>query len=188
MTGLPNQTAASWRETVDRTLLLRPDLVRIAPTLTLRDTPLERLYRRGAYTPQPLEEAIEQCAFAYARFHRAGIAIARVGLAISDENGDGLDKVVAGPWHPALRQEVESRLAFRALTTAWQATPCATATVNPRDESIVFGQKRRNIEAWTERLGVAPTIKRDHTVRRHTFRLENGETKSLFTADGGAHE
>ncbi|HOL93372.1 MAG TPA: radical SAM protein [bacterium] len=180
MCGLPGQTESSWRETVDQAAGLRPDLVRIAPTLVLRDTPLEQLFRRGAYTPLSLEEAIEQCGYGYQVFHRQGIAIARVGLALSDSRGDGADKVVAGPWHPALRHEVESRLAGRAIETVLGQTGARTLIVNPRDLSIVQGPRRANLTAWRGRLNAEVQIHPDERIVRHTFTVPAGGWYSLF--------
>jgi len=180
MCGLPGQTERSWRQTVDQAVSLRPDLVRIAPTLVLKDTPLERLYRRGAYTPLSLDEAIEQCAYGYQAFHRRGIVIARVGLALSDSQGDGADKAVAGPWHPALRHEVESRLACQAIGTVLKQTGARTITVNPRDISIVLGPRRLNLEAWRIRLNTEVQIDRSEEAARHTFRVPPEGWYSLF--------
>ncbi|MFB3786243.1 MAG: elongator complex protein 3 [bacterium] len=180
MCGLPGQTEQSWRETVDRAVDLRPDLVRIAPTLVLKDTPLERWYRRGAYPPLSLDEAIEQCGYGYQVFHRRGITIARVGLALSDGRGDGSDKVVAGPWHPALRHEVESRLARRAIETVLWQTGARAIAVNPRDISIVLGPRRVNLESWRTRLSAEVQIHRCEQAARHTFTVPPGGWYSLF--------
>lgn len=180
MTGLPKQDTASWRGTVAETLAIRPELVRIAPTLVLKQTPLEALYRRGAYQPQLLEDAVEQCAFAYARFHRAGIRIARVGLALSDADGCGEDKLVAGPWHPSLRHEVESRLAFECIESALEQSIDRTIHVNPKDISIAQGSKRRNLLRLRERFGDAIALIQDDCVTRHRFRIGHGHEQPLF--------
>lgn len=180
MTGLPGQNDASWRETVSRTAAIKPDLARIAPTLVLRGTPLEALFQRGRYTPQPLEEAIQQCAHGYARLRRAGVAIARVGLALSDERGDGSDKIVAGPWHPALRHEVESRLARQVIGQALLRARTSRACVNPKDYSIAIGSKKSNLAAWRESLSREVVIERGEEIPRHHFTINTGEPRPLF--------
>ena len=180
MCGLPGQSRTSWEETVEETLRLQPALVRIAPTLVLKDTPLERLYRRGRYTPLTLEEAIEQCGYAYAAFHRQGIAIARVGLALSDRNGDGADKVVAGPWHPALRHEVESRLAGETILNRLAREKSSVITVNPRDYSVTVGSGRCNVSRWEQCTGLTIRIERDAQLPRHWVRIGGRMPVPLF--------
>ena len=180
MCGLPGQSATSWQKTVRESVSMRPAMLRIAPTLVLKNTPLERLYRQGRYIPLPLEEAISQCAYAYAWFHRNGIAVARVGLALSDGNGDGADKVVAGPWHPSLRQEVESRLAGDVILSRLQQTHAVLLTVHPKDYSVVLGCGQRNLSLWETKTGRSILIERDPEQPRHTVRVGAGEPLPLF--------
>ena len=58
MTGLPGDSDAKTMKTVKRLLALKPNTMRIYPTIVLENTPLCDLYRAGKYTPQTLEEAV----------------------------------------------------------------------------------------------------------------------------------
>lgn len=178
MTGLPAQSGASWRETVSQTVELRPHLARIAPTLVIKDTPLHRLYERGAYQPQPLDEALEQCAYGYVHLRRAGTTIARLGLGVSDANGDGTDKIVAGPWGPSLRHDVEALLAQRTITRALKTYGAAPVAIHPKDYSVVVGPRKQNLAAWTQQWGRFDIL-RDPQIERHTFRIHQ-KTMPLF--------
>ena len=180
MCGLPGQTAASWEATVMDAIALQLDLVRIAPTLVLWGTPLERLYRRGRYHPLDLEEAIRQCAFACREFHRRAVPIARVGLALSDEQGEGSEKVVAGPWHPSLRHEVESVLAGETLAVALQREGESTFWIHPKDLSFVVGPRRRNLARWQAMTNRTVQIVRDDSVPRYHFRSAGKDPRPLF--------
>ncbi|MBI5560471.1 MAG: radical SAM protein [Deltaproteobacteria bacterium] len=101
MPGLPGDTEGSIVETAKKTVELRPDFVRIYPTLVIRDTPLYRMYLEKRYIPWELEDMVRVCNIIYGIFVEAGIAVARVGLRPSE----ALQRsVAAGPYHPSFRQ------------------------------------------------------------------------------------
>ena len=60
MVGMPGQSFASVRDTVEQVLRLRPAIARIYPLLVIKGTPLETIYKRGAFEPLTLSEAVEQ--------------------------------------------------------------------------------------------------------------------------------
>lgn len=182
MCGLPGQTEESFRQTVDEAVTLQPNLVRLAPTLVLKGTPLETLYRRGDYQPQTLEDAIRQCTYAYRAFYHRGIDIARVGLALSDIEGEGAHKRIAGPWHPALRHEIESRIVRQTIAERLgrEEGKKSRIFVNPKDISIVLGAGKANLFDWKEKLGWIIELKQDENQPRHTARLASGETLHLL--------
>ena len=130
---------------------LHPDTVRIYPTVVMRDTPLERWYREGRYTPPALEDAVELCArllyFFEAERH---IPVIRLGLHAGEEMQQGR---VAGPWHPAFRELCEGRLYRRAalplLAKLPQGEP-VTFLVHPAAISKAVGHKRENIRLWEQ--------------------------------------
>ncbi|MGI6455323.1 MAG: elongator complex protein 3 [bacterium] len=180
MCGLPRQNTDSWRETVDTAVTLPIDMVRIAPTLVLKGTALEQLYRRGTFQPITLEEAIQQCMYGYRKFYAQGIAIVRVGLSLSDDSGSGEDKIIAGPWHPALRHEVEARLVREKVLTVLSDRTESEIRVHPRDISIVLGEKKCNPAFWSEKLGSSLTIRQEPIVERHHFMLDHQECYCYF--------
>lgn len=180
MCGLPEQTERSWKETVQTAIELRPSFVRIAPTLVLKGTRLESMYRHNVYCPLSLDEAIQQCSYAYKRFHANGIAIARIGLALSDRYGDGSDKVTAGPWHPSLRYEIESRLAAESVLHILEKTSESTIAVNPKDISVAVGSKRKNLRRWRSALNRPVNAVQDKRLPRYWFGIGNNRRYSLF--------
>ena len=146
MAGLPGESRDSFLESVDRLVELRPDTVRIHPTLVFRDTELADLYRRGAYRPLSLDEAVDVCTEALIRFEKAGIPVVRLGLQPSTVVETSL---VAGPYHPAFRSLVEGEvflaLASRLLTSAVPSKGEAVFLVSPPDGSFFRGLNNRNI-------------------------------------------
>jgi len=61
MTGLPGDTDEKSLYTADEIIKLKPDIVRIYPTLTIKDTFLEKMYLTGKYKPQSVDEAGKFC-------------------------------------------------------------------------------------------------------------------------------
>jgi len=103
MPGLPGAGPSEALQTVEATLKLKPDFVRIYPTVVLRGTPLERMYRQGQYRPWELEEAIQVCRKIKRRFGKAGIPIIKMGLEFTSDEREG---IVAGPYHPLFHRLV----------------------------------------------------------------------------------
>lgn len=145
MTGLYGDTDEKSIETAERLIALRPHCLRIYPTLVLRGTRLETLYRAGTYQPQSLEEAVWLCARLKEMFDGANIPVIRMGLMASDHIRPDAD-VVAGPYHPAFGELVQSAVYFRALQE--QITSDAHVLVHPKTLSAFIGNNRSNIKAF----------------------------------------
>ncbi|MCX7945056.1 MAG: radical SAM protein [Deltaproteobacteria bacterium] len=103
MFGLPYSTIDDDVFSIRETIRLKPDFVRIHPTLVLKGTELEILYKSGFYKPLSLDESARIIRFALSEFSKAGIKVIRVGLH-NDENLISKDTFIAGPFHPSLRQ------------------------------------------------------------------------------------
>ncbi len=157
MAGLPGDTAEGARETARRLAALRPDTVRIYPTVVLPGTAIARWYAQGSYRPMELGEAVELCANLLGFFEGRGVRVIRLGLHSSPE----LERSrIAGPYHPAFRELCQSRLFLRRIESALGGREGEyRLLVSPRDLSAVLGQKRANVEALRERgfrLAVVP--------------------------------
>ena len=73
MTGLYQSTVEDDWNTARQIAALSPKTVRIYPTVTIRGTELENLYRRGLYRPMELEQAVEECSGLLRFFTEQGI-------------------------------------------------------------------------------------------------------------------
>ncbi|WP_422485164.1 elongator complex protein 3 [Gudongella sp. DL1XJH-153] len=113
MLGLPGDTKEKSLSTAKRILEMSPDMIRIYPTLVIRNTALERLMQEGNYKPISLNEAIEISAEILMVFKAHNIPVIRIGLQPTENIQMGRD-VVAGPFHPAFRQLVEETV-FKSL-------------------------------------------------------------------------
>ena len=178
MAGLPGDSFDGFLDSVDRTIALKPDFVRIYPALVIKSTPLEDLYARGRYSPLSLAEAVKQCRDAMVRFERAGIEVIRVGLQPTEEL-ERSGTIVAGPYHPAFRQLVESSSFLdkmrMGLAESKGNAEVAVLLVNPRDVSAAIGQKRSNVGILKREFGLKTvSILPDPKVPRGSVITENG--------------
>ncbi len=155
MTGLPGSTPDKDRATARRLIGLAPDGVRIYPTVILRDTALERLWRSGAYREHTVEEAVRLCADILPWFQAAGIPVIRLGLNPSEELSGG--EAVAGAYHPALGELVLSEVFRRRAMELLRNIPAGAEVclgVHKSRVSVMTGQKRENIRRLTEDKGL----------------------------------
>lgn len=165
MVGLPEDTKERAVRSSKLTALLKPDFVRIYPTLVIKETELLELCKQGRYHPLTIEEAVDWTKEMYQVFLTNHIPVIRIGLQPTDLIAEGKE-VIYGPFHPAFRQLVESAY-FLDLIKSKLSTqssildkhsnmmnsiadlPTANKTIlcNPRDLSQVIGHKWRNIIA-----------------------------------------
>ena len=157
MPGLPGDSVDGFMKTIDTVIELKPDFVRIYPALVIKDTPLEDLYASGRYMPLSLDDAVALCQEALEKFELAGIDVIRIGLQPTEE----LEKpgtIVAGPYHPAFRQLVESSILLDKMRSALRnytgKTGGVTFQVNSKDLSAAIGQKRSNIKQLEREFGI----------------------------------
>jgi histone acetyltransferase (RNA polymerase elongator complex component) len=158
MVGLPGDTRASFEHTVEKTIALQPDSVRIHPTLVLEDTDLAKAYLNGTYTPLSFAETIEICKFAVRRFDEASIPVIRLGLHTTREMEEP-GSILAGHHHPAFRSLVEESLyydmASSLLDSQLVRNKAVTFVLSPRDVSIFRGQKNRNLHRIKKHFDLA---------------------------------
>lgn len=109
MVGLPSDTEEKCINTAREFIKLKPDCVRIYPTLVVRETGLEALLAEEKYTPFTLEECINIVKKLLVLFYVNNINVIRVGLQATDDIQLGKG-VVAGPYHPAFRELTESEM------------------------------------------------------------------------------
>lgn len=148
MVGLPEEQPEGIISTVEKVIRLSPHFVRIHPTLVVKDTELERMYRQGDYTPLTLEQAVEICKELSLRLIRSGIPVARIGLqSIPEMQKSGC--IVAGPFHPALGELVASSIAYdrmqKLLAKRNGQGKRVVILVPERELSIFIGQHRQNL-------------------------------------------
>lgn len=160
MLGLPGDTRERFLDSVSRSALLRPDMVRLYPTLVLDKTLLAKWYRAGSYQPLDLDDAVEWAADAYDIFGEAQIPIARMGLH-ADPELEKPGNILGGPYHPAfgylvkvqwwrkrvdryLEKEVQAHGGVSLILHV--SSPCSSEMIGPRRSNLLHWQRRWNLE------------------------------------------
>ena len=106
MLGLPSDTKERDIETTKKSIAMRPDIARIYPALTIKDTAMEFMFNNNMYVPYSLDECVDIAKVCYKLFIEAGVNVIRVGLQTTDNIAEGED-IITGPFHPAFRELVE---------------------------------------------------------------------------------
>ena len=114
MPGLPGDTEEKFMGTVEEVTRLRPDMVRLYPTVVIHGTELARWYKEGRYRPLGLEAAVRICRESCIRLEGKGIPVIRIGLMSSPsllEQG----QIMAGPWHESFGFLVRSDIFHKGV-------------------------------------------------------------------------
>lgn len=151
MLGLPGESWQSLIETAEQLIQLKPDFIRLYPTLVISGTPLAELYQCDCYEPLDLAEAVRRTAFMKLMAERAGIPVIRTGLQDTIELSDH-KIMLAGPFHPAFGELVDSYLFDVMLRKVMQTLAVQDKTIivhhHPKDTSKVRGLKNSNTKNW----------------------------------------
>lgn len=159
MLGLPEDNWESILFTAREFIRLKPDCVRIYPTLVIKDTSLERSLKTGKYRPLTLDEAIDITTYILMLFYLNNINVIRVGLQVTDNIQMGAD-VVDGPFHPAFRQLVESNILRLILDYYFEENTIELKdkileiSSNNKNISNIAGQKSSNIKYFQNKYGI----------------------------------
>lgn len=146
MTGLYKDSRGAVLHTAREFISIKPETVRIYPTVILKGTRLGELYERGEFTSFGFEETVKLCAELLRMFGREGIAVIRMGLHASAEVERDM---IGGVYHPAFRELCESRIMLEDVTERFKGLPEGEYTIftDKRNISRLAGQRRGNIEA-----------------------------------------
>lgn len=173
MVGLYGSTAETDRETAKALGALKPDTMRIYPTVIIKNTLLEQLYQRGEYSPMTLADGVSLCAELLTFFEEQHIKVIRMGLHASDTLEQDY---VGGLYHPAFRELCENQIMLgKILAQIEQQNIVSPAglliEVNPSDVSKVMGQNRCNAKHLYS-LGYDIKLKQNKERQKNTIQLE----------------
>lgn len=146
MTGLPGDSLEKDIATAKKIIALKPDGVRVYPTVIVRDTALYDMWQAGTYPEHSVEDAVQVCAELLPLFEAAEIPVIRLGLNPTDDLSGG--DAAGGAYHPALGEMVKSRIMLREAEKLMAGTePGAGYVIEvPRGKtSQMTGQKRGNV-------------------------------------------
>jgi histone acetyltransferase (RNA polymerase elongator complex component) len=150
MAGMPKDTKEGFIYSLDKTVELKPDTVRIHPVIVFSGTALAEEFRKGKYKPLELSDAVELCGLAWQKLSMAGIRVIRMGVQLTPEmEKDGA--VLAGPIHPALGNLILSSIFYdHTIKLLDKISPEAKElhfNLSERDISNFRGLNNMNISA-----------------------------------------
>ena len=187
MVGLPDSTKIDDLNTAKALIKLKPKIVRIYPVLVVKGTQLAKDYENGNFEPITLVQAVETCKELVAMFNKKNIEVIRIGLQTTDEISDPSyekSEVIAGPYHPAFRQLVESGLWYDAIVSEIKKLNVKVkevqVTVNPIDVNNVIGHKKENAIKLKEIYDVDLIIEQDENMKQGKSKIEVVKTYGDF--------
>ena len=190
MVGLPDSTKLDDINTAKALVKLKPKIVRIYPVLVIKHTKLEQLYNDGEYKALTVLQAVETCKELVKIFTKKNIEIIRIGLQPTDTISDSSkeeSEVVAGPFHPAFRQLVESGLWYDVIVDKIKKLNVKVKevliTVNPIDVNNVIGHKKENIINLKEIYDLDLKVKSDESIKQGKSKIEIVKVYKDFLED-----
>lgn len=179
MVGLPESTRIDEINTAKSLIKLKPKMIRIYPVLVIKGTKLEKDYNEGNYKALTVTQAVEICKELVKMFTKKKIDVIRIGLQPTDTISDPTNEnseVVAGPFHPAFRQLVESGMWYDVIVDKIKKLNAKVkeveVIVNPQDVNNVVGQRRENISNLKNVYDVDLIVKADDKVKQGKSKIE----------------
>lgn len=171
MTGLYGATFKKDIATAQKIIELKPDTVRIYPTVVMKNTDLADYYLKGSFIPYTLDESVSLCSTLILLFAKADINIIRLGLHYSDSL---VENSLGGNYHPAFKELCESRIFYDKFLDKAKSfsEKKLTVTINPKSLSKFLGHKKRNIIKLRE-MGYEPVIEFDDTLDKYDLGVCN---------------
>lgn len=155
MVGLPGDSEEKDLYSLKESIRMQPDLVRIYPALVIRDTELEARFLRGDFVPYDLDRAVRLCAEMMKAYEAEGIRVIRIGLQPTEEIASGKE-VLAGPFHPAIRELCEGYLlAQEILGTGFERV---LVRIDRREVSKLYAGGKRYFNELAKKIEVRVQI------------------------------
>lgn len=176
MPGLPKSTPEKDIKSAIDSIKMEPEIVRIYPSLVIKDTPMEIMYKRGDYSPYTLDTAVEVSKKIYNMFNEKGINVIRIGLQPTETINEGGD-IIAGPFHPAFRELVESSLILDKIKEN-VVGKTFDLLINSKDISKLYANKKVYFNKLEED-GYSANVKITDEVKRGTIIIKDETEKKI---------
>ena len=158
MTGLYMSDFEKDINTAFEFIKLKPDTVRIYPTVILDNTYLGELYKAGIYKTYTLEESVSLCSKLLLMFKHNDINVIRLGLHYSESLTESM---LYNNYHPAFKELCENEIFRNKIDEILKSNTFQNnleISVNPRSKSKLIGQDKSNIK-YLNNLGFNVKIK-----------------------------
>ena len=158
MTGLYMSDFEKDINTALEFIKLKPDTVRIYPTVILDNTCLGELYKAGVYKTYTLKESVTLCSKLLLMFKKNDINVIRLGLHYSESLTESM---LYNNYHPAFKELCENEIFRNKIDELLKNNIYQNnleISVNPRSKSKFIGQDKSNIK-YLNNLGFNVKIK-----------------------------
>ncbi len=177
MVGLLGDSENTVLTTAREIAYLKPDFVRIYPTIVLKNTLLGNLYKKGEFTPFSFDKTVDICKELLSYFINNNIPVIRLGLQSTEEINYN-KAIVAGPYHPAFREIVESEIYKDIIEKKLIKLPLPNKkrlliSCHPEEVSKVIGHKKSNKKYFIDRYNLENiTIKQNRNLDEYLIELD----------------
>lgn len=169
MPGLPGDSFEKDISTTKASIEMKPDICRIYPSLVIKDTPMELMYKSNNYIPYSLEDAVNISKVMYYMYRKNKINVIRIGLQPTESINEGKD-IVAGPFHPSFRELVEGSLMVDIILENMKEQEKAVIHINSKDLSKLYANKKIYFNRLKE-FGKIITVEQDDKIDRGDIKL-----------------
>ncbi len=149
MVGLYGDSKDTVIYTANELIKLKPDTVRVYPTVILKGTKLHELYLAKKYIPFSIQTATDICAQVLYLFYKNNIRIIKFGL---HSSRDVEENMAGGIYHPAFKELCEGKIYFDLALEALKQKGIKKADIAVNDKAVskMTGQKKINIKKLKE--------------------------------------
>ena len=139
----------------------------------------EEEYKNNEYSPLTVEQAVETCKDIVDLFNKANIEVIRIGLQNTEEITDPQEKssqVVAGPYHPAFRQLVESSMWYDTIVSDIKKINTKVVKIkilaNPTNINNIIGHKKDTVIKLKETYDLDVVVEEKEDIKPGKFEIE----------------
>ena len=178
MLGLPGSSHELDLQTARDIVALGATETRIYPCLVVKDTVLEKRYRKGSYKPLSLEDAVQEATDIYDYFVKNAVTVLRIGLHPSDDLDHG--DCIAGPYHHNFAEMVYGAWWQRQLARIEGEGCTLKIYTHPLQRTHAIGYQATNRKALSARFQKVEFVE-DESVPLFDFRYQTEEKRSATT-------
>ena len=169
MPGLPGFSTSTLEETIETTIWLNPDFVRIYPTIVLKGTKLEDWFNNEKYFPLTLEESIKITSKMIGKFRKENISVIKVGL----HSDIVKNSIIAGPYHQSFGELVRAEMLKVEIVNGFKAK---TLEISSSDVSLFRGFNSKMLKEIKAKLLLKEIpIKISKNLKKNNFIFSDAE-------------
>ncbi len=172
MTGLYKSDYQKDIYTAHKIADLKPDTVRIYPTVIMENTELGNLFKSGKYNSLTFEETVDLCAELIIFFESRNIDIIRLGL---HESESLKNDMIGGVYHPAFKEICENRIFLKKAVSILDNninSDTVKFIVSPKSISKFKGQKKYNINYLERKYNIKILTDLDNTLGKYDIYIK----------------